>query len=287
MQTIGVIGLGKIGLPAAENLLKSGFRVVGFRRSPSPEFERIGGVRVGSAQDVADQADVVLSCLPSVEALDDVVSGPQGLLNTIRPGQIVVELGSFFLADKQRQLALIEQCGARLIDGEVSGTPAMVGARKGVVFLAGDEQACKDVEPVIRGFADTSFYFGPFGAATKVKVINNLLVTLNVSAAAEAMALGLKAGVDVPTMIKAISIGSGSSLMFQIRAPWMAERRFLPPQGEVAQLFHYIDAAQQMGRELGSPTPLLDRAAELFQRADAMGLTHQDVAAIIKVIEQS
>ena len=85
----------------------------------------------------------------------------------------------------------------------------MVTARKAGISLAGDAEAAKKIEPVIKGFADLSIYFGPFGGASKVKLINNLLVSINIAAAAEAMALGLKAGVDVDLMIKAIASGSG------------------------------------------------------------------------------
>src|SRR5690349_21078171 len=240
METIGLIGVGKIGLPISQNLIKSGRRVVGYRRTSLAEFEKIGGVPAHSPADVGAQADIVFSCLPSTEALDDVVQGPQGLVHSARPGQIVVELGSHPVPDKQRQIAPLAQKGATFIDGEVSGTPGMVLAKKGVVYLAGDAVACKKLESVVAGFADSCFYFGEFGAASRVKLVNNLLVAIHIAATAEAMSLGLKAGVDVPMMIQAIASGSGGSTQFAIRAPWMAERRFLPTQGTVPGLQHYF-----------------------------------------------
>ena len=105
METIGFVGVGKIGMPISENLIKSGYRVVGFRRHSLGEFEKIGGVPARSAADVGAQADIVFSCLPSTEALDEVVHGPHGLIQTARPGQIVVELGSHPVPDKKRQIA--------------------------------------------------------------------------------------------------------------------------------------------------------------------------------------
>lgn len=155
METIGFIGVGKIGMPISENLIKSGRRVVGYRRSSLAEFEKIGGVPAQSAADVGAQADIVFSCLPSMEALDDVVQGPQGLVHSARPGQIVVELGSHPLSDKQRQIAPLAQKGATFIDGEVSGTPGMVVAKKGAIYLAGNAAACKKLEGVVAGFADS------------------------------------------------------------------------------------------------------------------------------------
>ena len=284
METIGFVGVGKIGMPISENLIKSGYRVVGFRRSSLAEFEKIGGVPARSAADVGAQADIVLSCLPSTEALDDAMQGPTGLVQTAKPGQIVIELGSHPVPDKKRQIAPLQQKGAKFIDGEVSGTPGMVSARKGVIYLAGDAQACKQAERVVAGFADSCLYFGEFGAASRVKLVNNLLVAINIAATAEAMALGLKAGVDLPLMIKAIATGSGGSTQFGIRAPWMAERRFQPVQGPVPALQHYFDLIGDFADNVGVATPILDSVIPLYERFMAMGFGGDDVARMVDVI---
>jgi 3-hydroxyisobutyrate dehydrogenase-like beta-hydroxyacid dehydrogenase len=284
METVGFVGVGRIGMPISENLIKNGYRVVGYRRGSLAEFEKIGGVPARSPADVGAQADVVFSCLPSDEALEEVVQGPRGLVQSARPGQIVVELGSYQVPVKARQIAPLAGKGAFFIDGEVSGTPGMVSARKGVVYLAGDEQACKRIEQVVHGFADSCIYFGAFGAASRVKLINNLLVSIHIAATAEAMALGLKAGVDAPLMIKAIASGSGGSTQFGIRAPWMAERRLKPPQGTIPGLQHYIEMIGDFADSVGVATPLLDRTAELFDQFVAMGLSDCDGAAMIDVI---
>jgi 3-hydroxyisobutyrate dehydrogenase-like beta-hydroxyacid dehydrogenase len=284
MQTIGFVGLGKIGMPIANNLINGGYRVVGYRRSSLAAFESIGGTPARSPAEVGAQADVVFCCLPSREALDDVVQGPHGLVRSARPGQIVVELGSHAVPDKQRQIAPLAAKGAIFIDGEVSGTPGMVEAKKGVIYLAGDAEACKKLEGVVAAFAETCLYFGPFGAASRVKLVNNLLVGIHIAAAAEAMALGLKAGVDVPLMIKAIASGSGGSTQFGIRAPWMAERRFLPVQGTAPALQHYFELIREFADSAGVATPLLDSAAKLYDRFMAMGFGDYDVARLVDVI---
>jgi len=185
--------------------------------------------------------------------------------------------------DKNRQIAPLKEKGISFIDGEVSGTPGMVVARKAVIYLAGDEAACKTAQRVITGFADSCIYFGEFGAASRVKLINNLLVSINIAATAEAMALGLKAGVDVPLMIKAIATGSGGSTQFGIRAPWMAERRFQPVQGPVPALQHYFEMIGDMADQLGVATPILDCVMPLYQRFMDMGFGGDDVARMVDV----
>lgn len=284
METVGFVGVGKIGLPISENLIKSGYRVLGYRRGSLEEFEKAGGIRARSPADIAAAADIVFSCLPSSDALNQVVQGAQGLAEAARPGQVVVELGSHPLPDKERQIAPLAAKGAVFLDGEVSGTPGMVSARKAVIYLAGDAEAAKKAERVVGGFADSCLYFGKFGAASRVKLVNNLLVAINIAATAEAMALGLKAGVDVDLMIKAIATGSGGSTQFAIRAPWMAQRRFLPAQGTVPALQHYFDMIGDFADDVGVATPLLDRACELYDKFIEMGLAEKDGAAMVDVI---
>jgi 3-hydroxyisobutyrate dehydrogenase-like beta-hydroxyacid dehydrogenase len=284
METIGFVGVGKIGMPIAENLIKSGYRVLGYRRSSMAEFEKIGGTPARSPADIGAQTDVVFCCMPSSEALDEVIQGPQGLLQSARPGQVIVELGSHPIAYKERQIAPLAAKGAIFVDGEMSGTPGMVAQRKGVVYLAGDKEACRKAERVVGGFAESCIYFGPFGAASKVKLLNNLLVAVNIATTAEVMAIGLEVGVDVDLLIKAIATGSGGTTQFGIRAPWMAQRRFSPAQGTAPALIHYFGMIHDLAASVERATPMLDRAAELFQRFVDMGFAEYDVARMVDVV---
>ncbi len=284
METVGLIGVGKIGLPIAENLIKSGYRVLGYRRSSLADFEKIGGVPASSPAEIGAQTDIVLTCLPSAKALDEVIQGREGLVHTARPGQIIVELGSHLIPDKERQIAPLADKGAFFLDGEIGGTPSMVTARKAVVYLAGDAEAAKQVELVVRGFTDVYHYFGPFGAASKVKLVNNLLVAVHMAATGEAMALALKTGVDIDLLIKAVASGSGGSTQFGIRAPWMAQRRFLPAMGTAYSISHYFGLIGDLAERAGVATPMLDRAAELYARCIDMGLGEHDNAVMVEVI---
>ena len=285
METVGFIGVGKIGLPVCENLIKSGYKVLGYRRGSLADFEKLGGTPAKSPAEIGKQCNVVFSCVPTAEAMDEVVNGANGLIHSARPGQIIVELGSHPVPAKEKQVAPLAKKGAAYLDGEVSGTPGMVAARKAVIYLGGDAEAAKKVEPVIKGFADLCIYFGPFGGASKVKLINNMLVAINIAAAAEAMALGLKAGVDIDAMIKAVANGSGGSTQFGIRAPWMAQRRFKPIQGSPALLAHYFGMIDDFADSTNTATPLFDRAVELYQRCADLGLAEDnDVAVMVDVL---
>jgi 3-hydroxyisobutyrate dehydrogenase len=284
MQTIGFVGMGRIGLPICEHMIKRGYRVLGYRRSESADFERLGGIRARSPAEIGTHADIIFTCLPTAEALEDVVQGADGLLQSARPGQIVVEFGSHAVDVKRRYVAPLSDKGAIFLDGEVSGTPGMVAARKGVIYLAGDQAAADKLEPVIQSFADSCLFLGPFGAATKVKILNNLLVSLHIAGTAQTMAIGLRAGVDVDLMIRAIAGGSGGSSSFAIRAPWMAQRKFLPSQGSAGLLLHYLDRARELAHEVGARTALLDSLIEIYHSALPM-IGERDVASMIELFE--
>lgn len=284
MQKIGFIGVGKIGLPICDHLIKKGYTVVGYRRSSLSDFEKLGGVPARSPADVGAQADIVFTCLPNDAALEDVINGPDGLLKSARSGQIVVEFGSHPVPVKQKYIAPLAAKGAAFLDGEVSGTPGMVIARKAVIYLGGPADAVKKVEPVVAAFADLCLHLGDFGAATKVKLVNNFLVALHIAGTAQAMALGLKTGVDKDLLIKAVATGSGGSTAFAIRAPWMAERKFTPQQGSAAGLAHYLDTAKDMAKDAGINTELLDCLIDVYSRA-VPAIGDRDVAAILEYFE--
>jgi 3-hydroxyisobutyrate dehydrogenase-like beta-hydroxyacid dehydrogenase len=284
VETIGFVGLGRIGLPICQHLIKKGRRVLGYQRSSLAELVKMGGIAAMSPADVGRQSDIVFTCLPSDAALEEVVCGPSGLMQQTRPGQIVVEFGSHPIPVKEKYRGIFATRDVTFLDGEVSGTPGMVAQRKAAIYLAGDSTAAKKLEPVVNDFADVCLYLGPFGSATKVKLINNILVGLHIAGTAQAMAIALKAGVDPALIIKAISNGSGASIEFDIRAPWMAERRFTPREGSAPGLLRYLDAAREFADEVGVATPLLDCVIEIYRKALPQ-IGERDVAAIIEHFE--
>jgi 3-hydroxyisobutyrate dehydrogenase-like beta-hydroxyacid dehydrogenase len=287
METIGFIGMGKIGLPICEHLLKGGYRVVGYRRSSLRDFEKLGGVAARSAADVGEAADIVFMCLPNDDALEEVVNGPAtGLKTSARPGQIVVEFGSHAVSVKKRYIAPLAEKGAVFLDGEVGGTPGMVAARKGVIYLSGEPLACEKLRPIVNSFAEICLNLGAFGASTVAKVINNILVGMHIAGTAQAMAIGLRAGVDADLMIKAIANGSGGSTQFGIRAPWMAQRKFLPLQGSAPGLVNYLERGKELADEVGIDAPLIEYLLDFFRRALPI-IGERDVAAIIEVFERN
>jgi L-threonate 2-dehydrogenase len=282
---IGMLGLGRTGLPIAKNLLARGHDVIGYRRSDLSALVDSGGRAAATARAVGESARVILSVLPSAAALDDAMLGERGLLGALGPSHVLVELSSYPLAVKERYRALLAERGATFIDGEISGTPAMTAARKAVFLLAGDKGACEAVLPVCLDATDHAIYAGAFGAATKLKLVANLLVAVHTVAAAEAVLLVERAGLDVPLAIQALGLGAGASTMFAARASSMAARRFVDPApGPVGMLSAYLEPIRELAHRAEAPLPLFAIACDLFRAALAAGRAEEDIGCVIELL---
>src|SRR5579863_6086836 len=135
MDRVGVIGLGKMGLPIARNLMERGFTVIGYRRSGSPELAEAGGTVAASA---AADAEVLLSILPDAEAVEEVIEGPQGTLTALRTGTIHIEMSTIDVPRKARLRDATRARGGDLLDCPISGSPGMVAPRLATTFASGD-----------------------------------------------------------------------------------------------------------------------------------------------------
>ena len=284
-RTVGMIGIGQLGLPVATNLMRAGFRAVGFRRLDREEFSRRGGEALDSAAEVVRVADVVLMCLPSEKAQLETLDGPHGLLAALRPGQIVIELGTYSRGFKVEQAKRIEARGGRVLEAEVSGSPGMVAERRAALYLGGSAELVEECKPVLEAITAQHFHLGDYGSAVSMKVIANYLLTIHTLAAAEAMNLGVRAGFNPHRVAEVIKQGAGNSTMFAIRAPMMASRTFSPAPGPFNTLTKYLELASSMAEELGCATPLFSTAAPYYLRAIADGLGDEDISAVIKLIE--
>lgn len=281
---VGIIGLGKIGMPVATNLLASGHIVLGYQRGPMDAFTAKGGQACTSPADLTAQADIVFSCMPSADALAAVMNGDTGIIAATRKGQIIVEIGSHPVEVKQAFVAPLAAKGAIFLDGEVAGTPGMVAARKANIFLAGPADAVAAAQKAVAGFSDLSMHIGDFGAATRIKLVNNILVALDIAGAAQALAFGLHLGLDKDIMIQALTSGSGASTQLGIRGPWMVNRQFLPLQGPAPTLKYYLDQSKKVASALPIQTDILDCLIDVYARAIPL-IGQRDVAAMIEFFE--
>jgi L-threonate 2-dehydrogenase len=283
---VGVVGLGIMGSAMSTNLVGAGFPVRGYdvlerRRG---DLSRAGGRAARSVRDLARGTPVVITSLPSSEALLEVAAE---LAGAKRPGQIVIETSTLPIAIKEKTRKLLAASGITLLDCPLSGTGAQARVKDLAVYASGSRSAYRRCIPVFEGFARTHFFLGAFGAGSKMKFLANLLVAIHNVSAAEALVLGMKAGLDPATMVRVLSDGAGSSRMLQVRGPMMARNDYRDATMKVGVWQKDMRIITEFARELDCPTPLFAATTAVYNAAMAQGFAEADTAAVCAVLEDS
>jgi L-threonate 2-dehydrogenase len=280
MDRVGVIGLGKMGLPIARNLMERGFTVIGYRRSGSPELAEAGGTVAASAAEVAADAEVLLSILPDAEAVEEVIEGPQGTLTALRTGTIHIEMSTIDVPRKARLRDATRARGGDLLDCPISGSPGMVAPRLATTFASGDPVSVGTVSPVLAAISGPWVYTGGFGTGAQLKYIANLLLAVHTVAAAEAMAMARRSGLDLDLVQATLDGSIAASEIWKQRGPVMAERKWSPAPGPVATLHPILGQITEHAARLGLSAPVFSAAREVFDRALADGWGDLDIACV-------
>lgn len=287
MASVGVIGLGQMGSAMATHLVRAGFDVVG--TDPVAErralLEDEGGRTVDTPAQVAEAADRIITSLPSAAALDAVVAGDDGLTSAGRP-VTVMETSTLPLEVKERNRAAAADAGVVLLDCPLSGTGAQARTKDVVVYASGDADAVESCREIFDGFARQHFALGEFGTGSKMKYVANLLVTIHNVAAAEAMVFGMKSGLDPHQILEVIGSGAGTSRMFEVRGPSMADGDY-DTAGISARVFQKdVRIIAEHAKAVECPVPLFSFSGDVHLAAVAQGHADEDTAVVCAVLEQ-
>jgi len=283
--TVGVIGLGIMGGSFAKNLVAAGWCVIGYDISAAKRREAKGaGVELAnSAAEVAATAPIILTSLPK----------PQALMDTAREiaaaklkGKVVAEMSTFTISDKEKAERLLRKAGHIMIDCPVSGTGSQAKNRDLVFYASGDAKAIARLRPVLMGFGRHTFNVGQFGNGSRMKYVANLLVAINNVASAEAMVLGMKAGLDPRMIVDLITAGAGNSRVFELRAPMMAKGRYDDVTMKISVWDKDMHVIGDYARKIRVPTPIFNATKGIYLKAMKSGLGNRDTAAVCAVLEK-
>ena len=282
--TVGVIGLGIMGGAIARNLAAAGWRVLGFDTDPARcvSLADAGVQPCANAAEVAREAPVLLFSLPSPAA-------SLGTANEIAAAglerRIVVEASTLALKDKLAVEQALRSGGHVALDCPISGTGSQAINRDLVIYASGDAQAIAGLAPVFADYARQTHDLGAYGNGSRMKFVANLLVAINNVASAEAMVLGVKAGLDARKLVELVRSGAGTSRVFELRAPMMAERQYLPATMKMDVWQKDMSVINQFAMELGCPVPLFVATLPIYAAAMAQGHASDDTAAVFSVLE--
>ena len=278
---IGIIGLGIMGGAMARNLVEAGWTVFG--HDTDPARMEIPGLRpCQSAAEIAAETSLILTSLPSVKA---VMVTAEAIAGVRLPKRIVIEASTLALEDKLRFRDILGAAGHIPLDCPISGTGSQAIVKDLVIYASGDPAAIEAARPAFAAFSRGVHDVGVFGNGTRMKLVANLLVAIHNVASAEAMVLGMKAGLDPQQVCDLVIAGAGTSRVFELRAPMMVNRAYLPATMKVDIWQKDMDIIGHFATALGVPTPTFSATLPIYAAAQAQGHGLDDTAAVCAVLE--
>jgi L-threonate 2-dehydrogenase len=283
-DAVGVVGLGIMGGAFARNLLAGGWRVIGYDIAAARRraLSRAGVEVAADAGDVARRATVIILSLPKPAALASTVAA---IVKAGVPRRVVIEASTFSLDDKAAAAAALRKASHVLLDCPVSGTGSQAKVKDIVIYASGGAAEIKRLRPLFAAFSRAVHDVGEFGNGSRMKYVANLLVAIHNVASAEAMVLGIKAGLPPQRVFDLISAGAANSRIFELRAPMMVKNRYGDATMRISTWQKDIDVIGGFAQALGVPTPLFSATLPIYAAAMSTGHAKHDTAAVCAVLE--
>lgn len=288
---IGIIGLGIMGGAMAEALLGAGYRVSGYDVQPAARqrLKKGGGRVLSSCAAVARSVDVVITSLPSVAALNDVIEKIVPVCGVKRKANsrlIVVETSTLPIADKDRAFRLLKKADATMLDCPISGTARRMKEGAWTIFVSGNAAACKAASSIFEVFTRNAPYVGAFGNGSKMKFIANHLVAIYNVSVGESLTFARAMGIDAQQVWSLFAtspiVGTG---VFKLRGKFMVDRKYAPPTMKVEIWQKDMQIIGDMARSVDCPLPLFTACVPLYNAAMAQGHAQSDTASVCEVLD--
>ena len=285
-QTIGFIGLGIMGQPMALNLIKAGHKLAVYNRTPAKTAAlATAGARVASSPaDAARGSDVVMMIVSDSAAVEEVVAGKGGILESLAAGQLVIDSSTISPAVSRKMACLVAGKGASWLDAPVTGSKH--GAEKGELtfMIGGDRAAFERALPILSVLGKKHIYCGSHGLGLSAKLAQNTIQATMVEVFCEGFVLATKAGVRPETMLEIIQSSMARAVLTDFKAPFIFKGDFTP-YFPLKLMHKDLELAAEAGYAQGVPMPVLAAAKEVYMAAKARGKGDQDYAAIVTLLE--
>lgn len=287
MQKIGFIGLGIMGKPMARNLLKGGYSLVVYDiiQSSTTEVANHGATVANSPSEVASACKTIITMLPNGPEVKQVVAGKNGILEGIQEGSVIIDMSSIAPLVSKEMYQLCKDKKASFMDAPVSGGEPKAIEGTLAIMVGCDEADFEPQLPLLKTMGASVVRTGEIGSGNVTKLVNQVIVALNIAALSEAMVLGTKAGVDPELIFEAIKGGLAGSTVMNAKTPMIINRNFKP--GFKIDL-HIKDLANALetSRQLGVSMPLTGLIMEIMQALKTDGEGQNDHSAIVHFFEK-
>ena len=288
-KKVGFIGLGAMGFGMACNIVKSGVPTTVYdidEKKVRAVADR-GAMASASIASLARNSDVVITILPDEGAVEKVYLGRSGLVEAVKNGSILIDMGTTSTGLLDKISKQFENKGIKLLGAPVSG--GAIGAEEATltIMVGGDRDAFDKCQGILQTMGKKVVYTGPLGSATVVKLVNNLLLFIKCAAIAEGFVLGVKAGVSTDVLYDLITSSSGTDWALEtIFSRYAFRGKFTPPSFALAGVLKDLGLARKMAKELDVSTVLADLSYELFEKAVDAGKGEMDFSAILSLLEE-
>ena len=285
MENIGFIGLGIMGAPMAGHLRAAGYPLFVHTRSKVPEaLVAAGATTCGSAREVAQQADIIITMVPDTPDVEKVLFGAQGVAEGLSTGKVVIDMSSIAPVETREFAARINALGCQYVDAPVSGGEVGAKAASLTIMCGADDATFERVKPLFEKMGKNITLVGANGAGQVCKVANQIIVALTIEAVGEAMVFASKAGADVARVRQALMGGLATSRILELHGERMIKRTFNP--GFRIELHQKdLNLALSSAKALGVALPNTATAQQLFNTASALGSGKLDHSAMVHALE--
>ncbi len=286
-KNIGFIGIGTMGKPMALNLVKAGYSLVVYDINPKP-LEEVKGKGVAIAQsgkDVASRSEIIITMLPKSEHVEEAILGVNGVLEGVKSGSTVIDMSTIDPSVSKTIAQVLLTKGVNMLDAPVTGGDTGAQAGTLTIMVGGNEDIYSQCMDIFKAMGKNIFYCGPNGNGEIVKIVNNFFGGVHAISTAEALSLGVKAGVDFKVLYNVISEGTGATNFMKNYCAMKAFKNNFDP-GFMAELMHKdLGLAMSLGKETGVPLLMGGLTYQMFSQLMASGLGKKDFSIIIKVFE--
>ncbi|WP_312937634.1 L-threonate dehydrogenase [Stutzerimonas nitrititolerans] len=285
ISSVGVVGLGSMGLGMARSLLRAGLPVWGYdiREEARQAFVAEGGQSLTTLGDGAASSDLLFIVVVNGAQTEQLLFGEDGIAGRLRPGTVVIACATISAAAARRISARLAERHVLMLDAPISGGAVRAAAGELTIMASGPEVAFERAEKVLAAVAAKVYQLGAeAGQGSQIKLVNQLLAGVHIAAAAEAMAYGIRQGCDPEALYEVISHSAGNSWMFENRVPHLLAGDYQPRSAVdifVKDLGLVLDSAQ----DAVFPLPLTASAHQMFKQASAAGLGREDDIAVAKI----
>jgi 4-hydroxybutyrate dehydrogenase/sulfolactaldehyde 3-reductase len=289
MTTVGFIGLGTMGAPMARNLIKKGFDLVAFDLNGKAvqALVEAGAKAASGPADLASRADVVITMLPDSPDLETAVLGRGGVLEGIRPGSLYIDMSTIDPETTQRIGARLSEKQVAMLDSPVGKTVEHAVAGTSTLMIGGDSETLERARPILSAMGTDLIHCGGLGMGQAMKLTNNLLATVLITASSEALVAGAKAGLSLETMISVLKTTMAWNQQLAVAMHNRALKGDFEP-GFMVKLAHKdCRLALAMNQSLGLDAPVGAATLSVLQESINAGLANKDVGAVLKLREDA